>query len=500
MSEKLTNDNIDKIFRDSIDEMEIQPSENFWVNASEDALFKSNLANSRAISNWKLVAASLAAALVFLSAYLIYTQRQLSNINQKLVVVEKKNSDQNKSDVSIPNGVPIASVSANQEKPQPVTEQKEYPTKKHKAAASKTQYAIQNNTSVKKKMARAARQNVVVFNTTGSSHSPKNNYSFVKKKRTSKSSSASLASSTLVQQAVNSNNENGGENKPNLQSNSVSNTDNLLAVTNADKIFIPLINKQAPTITPDYIEPVQNEVKAVEHKNILSKLSLSLFYEPYMSDELIENEANDIVTINNVSANEEEVNPYTIGIKFGYDISKHWTITAGCLFYNFNVSVSPATIYAQKQSNGDVAYSFQTSMGTVTCPYGANPSVGDFMVISGKEIVNYLSIPLQIKYNVLNTGNLGLYVTGGAMFNIVAYREMTMHWQDFALNQGDATEGIDNSKKIYSSFYIAPGVSYKVFNTFSIFLEPSLQGSPIFSSAKNAPPYLGIGAGITYHL
>ncbi|HTB33139.1 MAG TPA: hypothetical protein VK808_14015 [Bacteroidia bacterium] len=500
MSEKLTNDNIDKIFRDSIDEMETQPSENFWINASEDALFKSNLANSRAISNWKLIAASLAAALVFLSAYLIYTQRQLSNISQKLVVVEKQNSDQNKSVISISNGAPIASVSANQEKLQPVAEQKKPLTKKHKVIASKTQYAVQTNTSIKKKMARVAKQNALAFNTTASSHSSKNNHSFVRENRTSKSSTVSTASNIPVQQNVNSNDENSGQNKPGIQSNSISNTDNLLALTNTDKVSIPLINNQAPTITPDHVDPVLTGIKGTDHKNTLSRMSLSVFYEPYMSDELLENESSDIVTKNNVSANEEEINPYTIGIKIGYNISKHWTITTGCLFYNFNVSVSPATIYAQKQADGEIGYSFQTSAGTVSCPYGTSPSAGDFMIVSGKEIVNYISVPVQLKYNFITAGKFGLYITGGAMFNIVAHREMTMHWQDFAWNQGNATEGIDNSKKIYGSFYIAPGIAYKVFNNFSIFLEPSLQGSPIFSSAKNAPPYLGIGAGITCHL
>jgi len=43
MSEKLTNDNIDKIFRNSIDNMETQPSENFWIDVSEDPLSKASI-------------------------------------------------------------------------------------------------------------------------------------------------------------------------------------------------------------------------------------------------------------------------------------------------------------------------------------------------------------------------------------------------------------------------------------------------------------------------
>jgi|GEM_PF-1777609 hypothetical protein len=491
MSEKLTNDNIDKIFRDSIDDVETQPSENFWINASEDALFKNNLANSKAISNWKLVAASLAAALVFISAYLIYTQKQLSNINKQLVAVKETSGNQNKDIALIPTNTSAAPVSAKQEKLQPVTEQKEHSAKKHKVAASKVQYATQNASLLKKKMSAVSKHNIIASNTS-------QNISSVKKKIL-KSSSVSVVSNNSTQQNSINNVVITDQSESDVKSNNTTSANNLVALTNTDRVSIPLINNQATTITPDYIEPVQPEIKVAERKTLLSKMSISLFCEPYISDELIENEANDIVTINNVSANEEEVNPYTIGVKVSYDISKHWTITTGCLFYNFDVSVSPATIYAQKQSNGDVGYSFQTSVGTVSCPYGANPSVGDFMVISGKEIVNYLSVPLQIKYNVLNTGNLGLYVSGGAMFNIVAYREMTMHWQDYAWNQGNATEGIDNSKKIYSSFYFAPGVSYRLFNTFSIFIEPSLQGSPVFSSITKSTPYLGIGAGITYH-
>jgi hypothetical protein len=46
MSGEFTNDNIDKIFKDYINDMEIQPSENFWMDISEDVLSKATC-NSR---------------------------------------------------------------------------------------------------------------------------------------------------------------------------------------------------------------------------------------------------------------------------------------------------------------------------------------------------------------------------------------------------------------------------------------------------------------------
>jgi len=74
-----------------------------------------------------------------------------------------------------------------------------------------------------------------------------------------------------------------------------------------------------------------------------------------------------------------------------------------------------------------------------------------------------------------------------------------MQWRDFNWEQGSAKEGIDNSKKVYTSYYFAPGARYNLLTGISVFFEPSLQGSPVYSKTSGTTPYVGLGGGITYH-
>ncbi|MGP8215984.1 MAG: hypothetical protein ACLQQ4_10505 [Bacteroidia bacterium] len=483
MGEKLTDNNLDKLFRDSIDNMETQPSEAFWVKASEDSLYKSNIVTRKAVERWKIVALTLGIAVVALSAYLIYMQRQISDINKRLATTENKNSFQTDAKSTPAYNQQRGAASGVAKNNQTVANQRTTVAISPPNNANKTVISHISEKQVAaqtKSFAKPGNSKTHVAQPVGNiSYTHIGNNSEISKNYFSQESSPNNIGSAITQDAPKSNS-----------------SELLFGISNFSLLQI---NNSETSILPDTIVPVQNYARPAGH-NILSRLSVSLFYEPYMSDELFENESSDIVTVNNVSANEEEVHPYMIGLRMGYDISKHWTITTGCFFYNFNVSVSPTTIYAQKQGDGTVGYSFQTSIGAVSCPYGATPKVGDYMIVSGEEFANYISVPLQVKYNFITKSRWGVYISAGLMANIVAYREMNMHWQDYKWNEGNASEGIDNSQKVYGSYYFAPGISYRLFNKCSLFFEPSLQGSPVYSSVLNTTPYIGLGAGIIYHL
>ncbi len=465
MGERLTNKDFDDIFRDSIGDVDTQPSEGFWIKASENSLFNSTQSKKKAVAKWKLIAASLTAAVVILAAYVFYMQGKLDNANKKLTIAEKKNT--------IPPGVTISQL--NNATASTSSIHKEITPPINQAVDVKNRSALVTNN---------ARQNSFSNGSLpplGTSKNHNNNHNVAI------NNNASPANTIAYNQSA-------------LQKDQGTISSNSIEFLNGSGNSSILANSAEELTINDNIIPVQNTIKTAEDKSVLSKMSVSLFYQPYLSDEPLENQSTDIVTYNNVSGNEEEVKPFIAGIKIGYDVSTHWTITTGCLYYNFTIGVSPTIIYAQKQQNGDVGYSFQTGMGSVTCPYvSSNPSAGDAITVSGNEVANYISIPLQVKYNFITARNWSFYLTAGIMANIVAYRKMDMHWEENNLNAGNAIEGIDNSRKIYGSYYFAPAISYKAFKGISLFMEPSLQGSPVFSSAKNSPPYVGVGAGITYH-
>lgn len=484
MSEKLTNNNIDDIFRNSIDNMETEPSENFWINASEDALFKSTQAGKKAVTRWKVIAAASITLLIGLSAYMFYMQKQLSNIKSKLIVVENKNT------------IPIVSASNVPEVKEHVLSATSTDNNAGKEVsniaipANKIESSVPaNSNNVNTDKVQVANKAIVLNSNIHSKH-VNHTYS-----RVTADNSIVPKANDVIRNDVLSNGESSNTSSNVVIANKVA--DGPVSMASVTNESIP-INEDEQNLITGNIEPVQEYVRPVQKKSFASKLSVSLFYEPYVSDELLENESSDIVTYNNVSANEEEVNPFSLGLKAGYDISKHISVITGCTYYSFNFSVSPTTIFAQQQSNGDAAYSFQTSVGTVQCPYVNNSKAGDGLTVSGEEKVSYVSIPLQIKYNLTLNKKFDVYVTAGVQANIVAIRKMDMHWQSFNWDEGNATEGIDNRKKLYGSYYAAAGLSYSIVKGIGIFMEPSIQGSPVYSSTKGMP-YLGMAGGLTYH-
>lgn len=470
MDKKPTNKNIDDVFRDSIDNLETEPSEGFWVKASEDSLFRNNLNNRQSINKWKAVAAVLAFALVSLSIYVVYIQKQVRGLNKEITAVKNTNSASSANDkvsaVVLSNNPSVTSV----QNIQPI--------------------ATTGNNPDRKKI-----------NSVGTGNEGTPNPSGLSRKGISNTRTAFLDSHTL---AANSNNAASVNetvmNKTNAEIESANKPGNEIAALNGIRInsFAPEENNILAAIDQpnDYVKPAKKQ----------SKFAVSLFYEPYLSDELFEKDGADNTVVNNsVVSSEEEVNPFKLGARVEYAASKHVSFITGCNFYNVNISFKPTTIFAEQQANGDVGYTFQTAAGTVNCPYGnAKPNVGDAIIVKGTYTTNYINVPLFVKYRMQLGERFNIYAVGGAEVNMVAYRSVNMHWQDTRWNEGEAKEGISNSSKVYCSLYMAPGISYKICNICSVYVEPSLQESACFISesgiTKNSSMFLGIGGGVTCSL
>ena len=464
----INNNELDKIFRDSIENMETEPSESFWTKASEENLFKNSLVQKKTANRWKLVAATLAIALIGLSGYTVYIQKQVSILNKKV------------SSIAIENNVKPANINS-------VASANTIPITNNVLSSQKAKASNNESTNVKPK-------NSITLNKAVT----KSGYSTV---------GASLNRNKTIAPTLNTITEQIADNNTNSYSNSVETaTNNSTEMSSISAEKIALIDPMANISSPGNINLPADYVNPASHKNWLSKFSVSLFFEPYISDELFENDDADNVTVNNsVVSSEEEVNPFAIGARVEYNICSHFSFVTGCNFYNFNVSFQPTTIYAAKQSDGDIGYSFQTSVGSVNCPYGtSNLNVGDAMIIKGTYATDYINVPLLLKYSLQLGSHWSIYAIGGAEINFVAYRKVDMYWHDMKWNEGEAKEGVSNASNTYYSIYFAPGVSYKLMKNISIFAEPSLQGPPTLFSKKGmvagAGVYDGVGVGVTCKL
>ena len=84
-------------------------------------------------------------------------------------------------------------------------------------------------------------------------------------------------------------------------------------------------------------------------------------------------------------------------------LNKHWSLQSGLTYSSTNIIVEPKTIYAQSDNSGSVKYRINTSSGYgyLSPSFSSNPAVGDSLyAFTSTHTLNYISIPLALKYNI----------------------------------------------------------------------------------------------------
>jgi hypothetical protein len=248
--------------------------------------------------------------------------------------------------------------------------------------------------------------------------------------------------------------------------------------------------------------------KPLRFKDILSKLSLSAFYAPGITNDFLRDKDNDptnAITAHALKSRQDGDGTFATGLRLAYDISNRWSIITGCYYSLYSYNINPTIIYAQQQENGTVGYSITTSSGTVFLPYSTGTAhIGDSIKVKGSSSRGYLSIPLQAKYKIAIGRKLDFYATGGFSVNFAHYKETQIHWENTALQEGDlSVQNINGLNMVQYSYNFGFGAEYLVRRGLSIYAEPYLNGS--FTSINNNTPvitypyFFGLAFGVSYH-
>src|SRR6185312_5244362 len=192
----------------------------------------------------------------------------------------------------------------------------------------------------------------------------------------------------------------------------------------------------------------------------LSKLSISVFFSP---DYLVAYGFNSPYSWgtqieNAIKQGEKEKFSYTTGAKVEYALSPNFTIGAGVAYEEYSFNVNPGTIYAQKQSDGDIGYYFTTSSGVVECPSYGHTALNDSIKMNASSNRKYLQVPLLAKYFLVNAKKLRFYVVAGLepCFNLGD--NTVMNWQNYWGGSGTVNaNSVQGSRNFYFSYYVGIG-------------------------------------------
>ena len=88
MSEKHMENNIDDIFRQGVDPLLTEPSDEFWKKASENIISRGSQTAGKRTSRWKAVTFILAAGLIMLGYITYRIQDNLKNIEKQIAITK----------------------------------------------------------------------------------------------------------------------------------------------------------------------------------------------------------------------------------------------------------------------------------------------------------------------------------------------------------------------------------------------------------------------------
>lgn len=248
--------------------------------------------------------------------------------------------------------------------------------------------------------------------------------------------------------------------------------------------------------------------KAVKNNSRTLKKSLfsaTVFYSPDFVSSKVDNDHHRFreEDRNEIKNKEEIKSSYTTGLLIEYYTGKKFSVQSGLTYSSMTTAIAPKMIYARPDREGNLNYRFNCSSGysTVFLPSGIRPfAAGDSIsALSSKNILNYITVPLAIKYKAgkgkfsLNPG-LGIavhFLKKGTIETVVG-------------NEKASINHIEGLSSIYLNGSISAGINYDINKNIAISLTPAARFA-LTSINKDAPvkTYLnsyGLAAGLTLKL
>lgn len=245
-------------------------------------------------------------------------------------------------------------------------------------------------------------------------------------------------------------------------------------------------------------------------KNSLSTLkkntfSITAFYAPNIASFRLENDHHERGyhdDKNKIKNEEQDQNSTTFGLLVDYNLKKHWAIQSGLTITTKTINIRPKKIYADLDNDGNVQYrlNFSSGYAYVSPKAGLLPAVGD-SIQTNSSITNlhYASIPLSVKYTY-GYKKITFFGMLGTAINFLTKGNIETELADNTFTDKKAATSINGLKSTYLSGTGGIGVEYNLSKQFAITFMPSynfaLTSITQNSNVKSYPNSLSIAGGL----
>ncbi|MDE3183345.1 MAG: outer membrane beta-barrel protein [Bacteroidota bacterium] len=466
--------NIEDLFKKGLEGNEESPSEEVW-NAIDQSLEKANsLKFKRKYYSLKRATAVLIVILALLSIYVLRNE-------------SKKQIESNKKNENIFTSEPTLKKSSNSE-PQSSTENKTI----NKAPAD-NQPAITENLSSKKESITENTKQQPLNNSTESLNTQKTNLSNTTeidnvKKSPEKAIQKRKVQAESIQPVANleDKNEIVFQSQEQLATpppvNFVSNEN--LTFNSID--FLKDVTKITPYRLPERIAGANTII----HFPKPLRFTAGIFYSPNIPFSHLRDEDHHFGNpySSELEKKESGTYSYSFGLSVGYRLNYKWSLQSGVNFSTTNMHIEPEKIYAERDNQGVVKYTINTSSGKgyILPSFSSNPRVGDSLFTQNiKHSLKYTAIPLAVKYNLSN-GRFSANLLAGLSTNILSTGKISTEVKRGNESELDKTHDIHGLRTLYFSGLAGIGFDYNIYKNLSFTFSPIINFA-IDPINKNVP-------------
>lgn len=178
---------------------------------------------------------------------------------------------------------------------------------------------------------------------------------------------------------------------------------------------------------------------------------------------------------NEIKKDEKSQFANSFGVLIGYKIDRNWTIQSGAMISNRVTGIDSKTIYARPDRNGNVNFRLSCFTGPSYIPLksGVHPTPGDSTIVSAKNTLRYISIPIVLQYRITK-GRLSISPGAGigANFLLINKIESIINTTNGYQESMASTGGL---RSAYINSFLTLNTAYKISNRIAFSFTPVAQ-------------------------
>jgi hypothetical protein len=198
---------------------------------------------------------------------------------------------------------------------------------------------------------------------------------------------------------------------------------------------------------------------------------------------------------------------YSFGLLLDYNLNKHWSVESGIIVTNKTIDISPKTIFAHKDNSGAVKYLFDCSSGylLLSTKSGIAPIEGDSIrALPSTNTLQYISVPLSVKYNFPFNNKLDVFASAGTSVNILSKGKIETGIQNGSTKEASVSTNINGLKSNYLGGNLSVGLTYNITDKIGLSFNPAynfaVTPSTKDAAVKSYPNAISLAAGIRFKL